>query len=69
MCLEYLQRRLHNLCGQPVPVLHHSHCKEVLPYVFVELRIIIKLAAGGLNTQTLHVDIQETLTHSSANIL
>jgi len=29
--LEYLQRRrIHNLLGQPVPVLCHPHCKKVL---------------------------------------
>ena len=32
--LEYLQRRrLHNLPGQPVPVLHHPQREEVLPHV------------------------------------
>ena len=31
--LEYLQRRrLHNLPGQPVPVLHHPQSEEVLPH-------------------------------------
>ena len=31
--LEYLQRRrLHNLPGQPVPVLRHPQREEVLPY-------------------------------------
>jgi len=30
--LEYLQsRRIHNLSGQPVPVLHHPQREEVLP--------------------------------------
>jgi len=29
--LEYLpRRRLHNLSGQPVPVLHHPYCIKVL---------------------------------------
>ena len=32
--LEYLQRRrLHNLPGQPVPVLRHPQSEEVLPHV------------------------------------
>ena len=36
--LEYLQRRrLHNLPGQPVPVLRHPQRKEVLPHVQMEL--------------------------------
>ena len=36
--LEYLQkRRIHNLPGQPVPVLHHPQREEVLPHVQVEL--------------------------------
>uniref|UniRef100_A0A8B9DDP6 Chromosome 16 open reading frame 72 n=1 Tax=Anser cygnoides TaxID=8845 RepID=A0A8B9DDP6_ANSCY len=30
---EYLQRRLHNLSGQPVPVLCHSPSKEVPPHI------------------------------------
>ena len=35
--LEYLQRRrLHNLPGQPVPVLHHPQSEEVLPHVQME---------------------------------
>jgi len=36
--LEYLQgSRLHNLPGQPVPVLRHPQSKEVLPRVQMEL--------------------------------
>jgi len=32
--LEYFhRRRLYNPSGQPVPVLHHPHHKEVLPHV------------------------------------
>ena len=39
--LEYLQRkRLHNLPGQPVPVLRHPHREEVLPHVQVELPML-----------------------------
>ena len=38
---EYLQRRwrLHNLPGQPVPVLHHPQSEEVLPHVQTELPV------------------------------
>ena len=37
---EYLQRRrLHNLPGQPVTVLHHPQRKEVLPHVQTELPV------------------------------
>jgi len=39
--LEYLQRsRLHNLPGQPVPVLRHSQREEVLPHVQMELPVL-----------------------------
>ena len=35
---EYPQRRrLHNLPGQPVPVLRHPQREEVLPHVQMEL--------------------------------
>jgi len=38
---EYLQRRrLHNLPGQPVPVLHHPQRKQVLPHVQTELPVL-----------------------------
>jgi len=37
--LEYLQRRLSSLSGQPVPVLRHSHSKEVLPCVQMEITV------------------------------
>ena len=38
---EYLQRRrLHNLSGQPVPVLHHPQSEEVLPPVQTELPML-----------------------------
>ena len=37
---EYLQRRLHNLSGQPVPVLHHPQSEEVLPHVQTELPML-----------------------------
>ena len=38
--LEYLQlRRLHNLLGQPVPVLRHPQREEVLPHVQTELPV------------------------------
>ena len=39
--LEYLQRRrLHNLPGQPVPVLRHPQREEVLPHVQPELPVL-----------------------------
>jgi len=39
--LGYLQRRrLHNLPGQPVPVLVHSQREEVLPHVHTELPLL-----------------------------
>ena len=39
--LEYLQRRrVHNLPGQPVPVLHHPQRDEVLPHVQTELLML-----------------------------
>ena len=38
--LEYLQRRrLHNLPGQPVPVLRHPQREEVLPHVQKEVPV------------------------------
>jgi len=38
--LEYLQRRrLHNLPGQPVPLLRHPQREEVLPHVQTELPV------------------------------
>ena len=38
--VEYLQRRrLHNLPGQPVPVLCHPQREEVLPHVQPELPV------------------------------
>ena len=39
--LEYLQgRRIHNLSGQPVPVLCHPQREEVLPHVQLELPLL-----------------------------
>ena len=39
--LEYLQRRrLHDLPGQPVPVLRHPQSEEVLPHVQMELPLL-----------------------------
>ena len=39
--LEYLQRRrLHNLHGQPVPVLHHPQREEILHHVQTELPVL-----------------------------
>ena len=39
-CLEYLQKRLHNLPGQPVPVLHHPHHEEVLSHICADLPVL-----------------------------
>ena len=33
---EYLQRRLHSLFGQPVPVLCHPHSKKDLLHICAE---------------------------------
>jgi len=39
--LEYLQRRrLHNLPGQPVPVLCHPQSEEALPHLQLELPLL-----------------------------
>jgi len=39
--LAYLQRRrLHNLPGQPVPVLRHPQREEILPHVQTELPML-----------------------------
>ena len=39
--LEYLQRRrIHNLPGQPVPVLRHPQREEILPHVQLELPVL-----------------------------
>ena len=39
-CFGRSPRRLHNLSGQPVPVLHHPHSTEVLPGVLKEPPIL-----------------------------
>ena len=34
---ENLQRwGIHYICGQPVPVPHHSYCKSLLPYIYTK---------------------------------
>ena len=38
--LEYLQRRLHNLPGQPGPGVRHPQREEVLPHVQTELPVL-----------------------------
>jgi len=39
--LEYLQRgRIHNIPGQPIPVLHHPQREEVLPHVQMEPPVV-----------------------------
>jgi len=52
--LEYLQRRrLHNLSGQPVPVLCHPQCKEVLQ-ICVKLPVFQFLAVAPCPIATHH---------------
>jgi len=47
MGLEYPQRRrLHNPPGQPVPVLLHPHCEEVLTHVCAQLPVLQLVAAS-----------------------
>lgn len=42
---KYLQGwRLHNLPGQPAPVLHHPHSKKVFLYVQMEQFVTVKMA-------------------------
>jgi len=50
---EYLQRRrIHNLPGQPVPVLHHPHCEEVPLHIGAELPMLQFLVVPlGLSPQ------------------
>lgn len=45
MGLECLQK-LHDLPGQPFPVLCHPHCKEVLPHVEVGLLVLYFMATA-----------------------
>lgn len=33
-------KRIHSICGQPVPVFCHSHSKEVFPDVHMELSVL-----------------------------
>ena len=50
MDLEYLQRRrLHNLSGQPAPVLHHPYLKEVLLHVCMEKEGVVYFTAYVYN--------------------
>ena len=39
---EYLQRRIHNPSGQPVPGFCHPQSEEVLPHVQMELPVLPK---------------------------
>ena len=50
--LEYLQRRLHNPSGQPVPALHH--CKEVLLHSGAELPMLTFMAISFCPVYTDH---------------
>jgi len=50
--LEYLQRRrIHNLPGQPIPVLCHPQCEEVPLHIGAELPML-QFVADDLSTQT-----------------
>jgi len=51
---EYLQRRrLHNLPGQPVPVLRHPQREEVLPHVQMELPVLQFVSNAAVTLGTL----------------
>ena len=55
---EYLQRmRIHNLPGQPVPVLRHPQSEEVLPHVQTELPMLqfVPIAPYPVAGQNQHV--------------
>ena len=53
--LEYLQRRrLHNLPGQPVPVLRHPPREEVLWHVGAELPVLYLVAITPCPVSTNH---------------
>ena len=56
--LEYLQRRgLHNLPGQPVPVLRHPQREEVLPHVQMEVPRSKKSGKEGKRLAWLRQDL------------
>jgi len=38
--LDQIAQVVHNLRGQPVPVLHHSHCEEVPLHIGEELPML-----------------------------
>jgi len=52
--LEYLQRRLLHLSGQPVPVFWHSHSKEIPPRVHMDLPVFQFLPVAPCPTTTHH---------------
>jgi len=54
MGLEYLRRRLYNLSGQLVPVLHHAYHEEVLLHVYMELSMFTFLAIVPCPITMLH---------------
>jgi len=50
--LDYLQRkRIHNLPGQPTPVLHHPHCEEVPSHIGEELPMLQVMAVSPQTTE------------------
>lgn len=52
-CYEYLQkRRLHNLTGQPFPVLCHPQCNVALSHVMVELLVLLVLYFRDIHNLT-----------------
>ena len=58
--LEYLQRRrLHNLPGQPVPLLRHPQREEVLPHVQMELSMLQFLLNFATPPLTGHISLIE----------
>ena len=53
--LEYLQRRrLHNLPGQPVPVLRHPHREEVLTHIRAKLPVLQLMSVSPRPVSTYH---------------
>ena len=53
--LEYLQRRrLHNLPGQPVPVLRHPHREEVLTHIRAKLPMLQLMSVSPRPVSTYH---------------
>lgn len=49
--LEFYREEMHNLPGQPVPVLHHPQCKEIILNVEVEILVF------NYNSQTVNLTV------------